>query len=74
MKRMSKNHEAGAPTVVATITITNCPIAMPMPKTSMLSDDNNAMASRQPPRRAAARNGGDSQYHPTIITETAINA
>ena len=72
---MTKKHVSGAPTISAAMPITNCPFAMAMPKTSMLSDDSTAMASRQPLRWAAARNGAwrDSQNRPTIITATAIN-
>lgn len=72
---MNKNHVGGAPAASAAIPIANCPVTMPAAKTSMLSDDNTAMASRQPPCRAAARNGAGrtSQNCPTIITATATN-
>lgn len=75
LTRKNKNHVSGAPTISAAMPITNCPIAMPMPKNSMLSDDSTATASRQPPRWAAARNGAgrNSQNRPTIITATAIS-
>jgi hypothetical protein len=45
MMRMNKNHVSGAPTISAATPITNCPIAMPMPKTSMLGHQHTSRDS-----------------------------